>query len=136
MKRKFEGHKMSNSSTGFYADYLKNWQAKACGAKPTAAEFEAAHAIGCKPGTKVAVANAMYFRQSGATQGQVICAVGGPQLNKMRAAVAAGLAARVATPQAGKHTVYKLTLSKPRKAAGKPATGTPKPLEAQVNDAQ
>jgi hypothetical protein len=104
-----------------YADKLATWPVEVAGPKPAAANFKAAHALGARVGTKVALALAMYMRPKGATQGQVFNVVGSPQLNKMRAAIAAGHAKRVDMPRDGNgHMVYKLAL--PEKAASK-ATG-------------
>lgn len=117
-----------------YSIWLKAWQVKASGAKPTAENFAFAHALGCKPGSKTAMAVAMYHRPDGASQPQVVSVVGGPYLNKMREAVQAGHAARVPVPSnALGHTVYKLAL--PSKAARKPkaatkAAGKAKPTKA------
>lgn len=104
-----------------YAAQLKAWPVKFAGPKPTAENFAFAHSLGARPGTKTAVALAMYARTDGASQAQVININGGPYLNKMRAAIEAGHAARMPVPtNAQGHTVYKLAL--PAKGKGK-ATG-------------
>lgn len=104
-----------------YATTLANWPVDVAGPVPSAANFKAAHALGARVGTKVALALAMYMRPKGATQGQVFNVVGSPQLNKMRAAIAAGHAKRVDLPRDGRgHVVYKLAL--PEKAASKAAS--------------
>lgn len=112
----------------YYADKLKAWPTKYAGAKPTAEQFKAAHALGAKPGTKTAMAVAMYLRPGGATQGQVFNINGGPYLNKMRAIIEAGAAKREPMPQTAEgHTVYKLALAKPKaKATRKPKAAKPK----------
>lgn len=107
----------------WYREKLNTWQAKVAGPKPTAAQFEAAHGLGARPGTDAALAVAMYLRDSGATQGQVIIATGGPRLNKLRAIVAAGHATREPMEKnAEGHTIYKLALPKAKasKADSKP----------------
>lgn len=117
----------------WYRDTLKAWPVKVAGSKPTAAAFETAHALGAKPGTKTAVAIAMYLRPEGATQGQVFNVNGGPYLNKMRALLATKAATRVpmnANEQG--HTVYKLAL--PAKAATK-AKAARKPKAAKADKA-
>lgn len=122
----------ADGGMGAYKDLLASWPTKYAGPKPTAANFAAAHSLGPKPGTKTAVALAMYFRDGGADQGQVVVINKGPYLNAARAAVAAGQAIAVAMPANDGHKVYKLALptkkvskpkakaSKPRKAASKP----------------
>ena len=101
-----------------YAPMLKGWQVKLMGAKPEAKHFAKAHAMGVRVGTKGAVALAMYFRDEGATQGEVTIVNGGPYLNVARQAVTKGLAARVDGPSRGGHKVYRLALpvAKPVKA--------------------
>jgi len=113
----------SNNVLGYYATVLKGWQAKALGPKPTLAEFEAAHALGCREG-KQALAMAMYLRQGGATDGQVkmACIIqwgsSGSHHNKRRDLIGAKLVKAV--PQvtdAQGHKVYAVALT---------ATGTAK----------
>lgn len=116
---------------GFYADTLKGWNSKYAGAKPTADQFKTAHQLGARPGTKTAVAIAMYLRDNGATQGQVFVVNGGPYLNKMRALIEAGHAVRVPmSADASGHTVYKLAL--PTKKASKAKT----PRKPRVREAE
>lgn len=95
----------------YYAAFFKGWQVKALGEKPSVDMFSTVHALGVRPGSKVALAIAMYLRETGATQGQVITACGGPQLNKMRGFIESGVLKREAMPanDAG-HTVYRVTL--------------------------
>lgn len=123
---------------GHYSAALKAWPVKYAGPKPTADNFKAAHTLGARPGTKTAMAVAMYLRSDGATQAQIINVNGGAYLNKMRAAIEAGQATRVpmsATPQG--HTVYKLALgkakpakpAKPAKAASKAKPAKPAKVE-------
>ncbi len=116
---------------GFYTTVLKGWQTKHAGAKPTAEHFKLAHAMGARPGTKTAVAIAMYLRDNGATQGQVFVVNGGPYLNKMRALIEAGHAVRVPmSADASGHTVYKLALPT-KKAAKTKTTRKPRVREAE-----
>ncbi len=75
-----------------YAAFMKKWNAKLMGEKPTERELATAEALGFRSGSKVAFANAMYLREGGATADQIILAVGKPQLNGRRALVAAGIA--------------------------------------------
>lgn len=112
----------------WYRDSLNAWHAKTMGPKPTAAQFEAAHGLGARPGTDAAMAVAMYLRDGGATQAQVVVVTNGPRLNKLRAIVAAGHATREPMPknELG-HMVYKLALPKAKapakaKAPRKPRT--------------
>ena len=119
-------------NSGAYKAVLASWPSKFAGPKPTAADFAFAHALGARVGTKTAIALAMYARPNGASQAQVINVNGGPYLNKMRAAIEAGQAAREPVPaNAQGHTVYKLTLpakakaSKPRKAKAKAKAAKP-----------
>lgn len=121
------------NALGHYKAILAGWPTKFAGPKPTSANFAFAHSLGARPGTKTAVALAMYARDNGASQAQVINVNGGPYLNKMRAVIEAGHASRMPVPaNAQGHTVYRLALpvkakakakaTKPRKAkADKPA---------------
>lgn len=110
----------TGNAIAHYAAVLKNWPVKFAGPKPSNADFTNAHALGVRPGTKTAVALAMYMRPDGASQAQVINVNGGPYLNAMRAAIEAGHATRqpVAANASG-HTVYKLALPIKGKAANK-----------------
>lgn len=119
--------------TNWYSDYLKGWKPGELGEKPTAAQFEIAHKLGARPGTKVSMALAMYLRKSGATTSQVTkCTKGGPQLNKLRNLIALGAVKEVAVPRnSDGHKVYAVTLGSgkvpatPKKQATKEA-GTKK----------
>lgn len=102
-----------------YSATLKDWPVKFAGSKPTAEHFKTAHSLGARPGTKTAVAIAMYFRPEGATQGQVAVINDGAYLNKKRALVDAGHAVEVPMPTVNGHKVYKLAL--PTKKAGRKA---------------
>jgi hypothetical protein len=110
-----------------YGDKLKGWQVKTHGDQPTPENFATAHALGAKPGSKTALAIAMYLREQGITQGQMANALGGPFLNKARDLVSAKLAVRVPMPQVNGHTVYKLAMPAP-----KPVTSA-KPKAAKVS---
>lgn len=121
--------------TAAYAPFFKAWHAPACGPKPTAEQLIAAEQYG-RPGMKATLALAMYLRDGGATNAQVVAAVGNPQNNKRRQLIQAGkLVARrdgPATNEAG-HTVYRVALATakakaPRKAKpAKPAKPEAKP---------
>lgn len=114
-----------------YGDKLKGWRVPTHGAQPTPENFATAHALGAKPGSKTALAIAMYLRDEGITQGQMANALGGPYLNKARDLVTAKLAVRVPMQQVNGHTVYKLALPAPK--AAKPATnGKGKPASKQA----
>lgn len=134
-----------------YQNYLKGFSAKTTGPRPTAAEFAAAERFG-RPGNKVTLALAMYLRAGGATQAQVINAVGGQQLNKMRGLISRKLVKREAVPADGAgHTVYKISLTakadkvaapqadkparKPRKAKAKVTPQAETPAAATEADA-
>lgn len=128
----------TGNAADHYAAVLKNWPVKFAGPKPTTADFANAHALGVRPGTKTAVALAMYMRTDGASQAQVINVNGGPYLNAMRAAIEAGHATRQPVPaNASGHTVYKLTLPTKKaskaKAKAKPAKRKPaKPAKPET----
>jgi hypothetical protein len=100
---------MSNI-TQWYGDVLNRWAGDRLGRKPTAVELNTVHMLGLRPG-KQALANAMYLRPAGATQGQVIQACGAPQLNRMRGLVADGLVKRVPMSAAAGHTVYRIEIT-------------------------
>lgn len=98
--------------TDAYANLFKGWNVKVLGNKPTDDQLAAIHALGARPG-KQALANAMYLRDGGATNGQVVIACGASQLNKMRELVTRKLVKRdmnAGTNEAG-HTVYKINLT-------------------------
>lgn len=129
--------KQTDAST-FYANAFKAWP-KQAGAKPTAAMLQTIHGLGLRPG-KQALANAMYLREGGATNGQVILALeagfksGGPQLNRMRDLVSKGLVRMVEAPVAeGAVKVYRIALTKKGEAkAGKTtAAKADKPAKAE-----
>jgi hypothetical protein len=109
----------------WYGPYLKQWQPTTMGAKPSPADLTAAHTLGARPGSKVALALAMYLRPAGATNLQVIMACGNPQNNKRRALIAAGLlkGEPMANNQAN-HVVYRVSLST-GKGKGKGASNAP-----------
>lgn len=95
-----------------YATLFKGWNVKVLGEKPTDDQLAAIHALGARPG-KQALANSMYLRDSGATNGQVVIACGAAQLNKMRELVTRKLVKRdmnAGQNEAG-HTVYKISLT-------------------------
>jgi len=110
----------TGNALDWYRDTLKGWPTKFAGKAPTAQQFETAHALGAKPGTKTAIAIAMYLRPEGATQSQVTVVNNGPYLNKMRALIAAKQAVRLPVSPVDGHTVYKLAL--PSKTAVKAAS--------------
>lgn len=101
--------------TATYAVALKGWQTKVMGSKVTAEQLTAAHALGCRPG-KQALANAMYLRADGATDGQVKAACiaqwggAGSQHNK-RTDLANAKLVKVTKSKPGTHTVYAMTLT-------------------------
>lgn len=140
-------HAATGNPLAAYSAVLKTWPAKYAGPKPTAEIFKAVHGLGAKPGSKTAMALAMYLRNAGATQAQVVVINNGPYLNKMRQLVDAGAVKREALPKNDEgHTVYKLTLTakatakrKPaskRKATAKPASkATAKPAKPADNAA-
>jgi hypothetical protein len=114
---------------------LKGWQAKLSGAKPSQAIIDAAGALLKRTGTGKHLALAMYMRDGGATQAEVLLATGDTQINAFGDAVRSKVLAPVTThPARGGHKVYALALpvkraSKPRKAkvgkADKPAETAP-----------
>lgn len=109
---------MSNAIKA-YAGFFKGWPTKIAGPKPSAAQLDVAAQLGARVPSKVGLALAMYQRPQGATQGQVIAACGGPQLNKLRGLITAGKVSRVSMPNdAAGHTVYKMVL-KGRKTPAK-----------------
>ncbi len=111
---------MTTNSIKAYASFFTGWSVKALGAKPTAAQLATSEALGARQGSKVALALAMYQRPTGATQGQVITACGGPQLNKLRGLVTAGKVQRLPMPNNGAgHTVYRFALKGKIKAPAK-----------------
>lgn len=103
-----------------YDTFLKKWP-KEAGPKPTADQITAAETLGSRGGAKVTLALAMYLRDGGATNPEVIMAVGNPQLNKMRALAESGAVKKVPmAPKDGK-TVYKIELKAAKaKAPSKP----------------
>lgn len=102
---------MSNPALTPYTPLLKNWP-KSAGNKPTVEALTRIHELGARPGSKASIALAMYLRDTGATQAQVISVTGSPQLNKLRTLVQGGLAKRVNVPNDERgHTVYKVTLT-------------------------
>lgn len=122
---------MTTSQTT-YAAMFKNWQVKVLGPKPGDDLLNAIHNLGARPG-KQALANAMMLREGGATASQIVVACGAPQLNKMRAFVAAGVVKRDANVAASPegHTVYKLTLTP--KGQAKVKTAEARAAEAAKN---
>ena len=122
---------MNSKPSNAYTNLFKGWNVKVLGPKPNDDELAAIHALGARPG-KQALANAMYLRDGGATNGQVVMACGAPQLNKMRELVTRKLVRRdmnAGTNEAG-HTVYKIALTaageaKVKKAAEAPADDKP-----------
>lgn len=116
-----------------YANFFKGWAVKSTGPKPTQAQLDVAEGLGARQGSKVALALAMYQRPQGATQGQVIVACGGPQLNKLRGLIAAGKVSRVSMPNdAAGHTVYRMALKGRKKAVKAPATKVKAKAPAKV----
>ncbi len=105
-----------------YDTFLKTWP-KDAGPKPSQQELEAAESLG-KNGAKVTLALAMYLRDGGATNPEVMMAVGNPQLNKMRELASSGKVKKVPSAPRGNKTVYKIVLKaaeaskKPTKAKG------------------
>lgn len=107
----------ANNVLSYYETVLKGWQVKALGPKPTLANFEAAHALGCRAG-KQALAMAMYLRDSGATDGQVkmACIIqwgsSGSHHNKRRDIISAGwVKAKPVQADAQGHKVYAIALT-------------------------
>lgn len=100
----------TSNITAWYGDVFNGWAGDRLGRKPTAGELNTVHMLGLRPG-KQALANAMYLRPAGATQGQVIQACGAPQLNRMRGLVADGLVKRVPMSAAAGHTVYRIEIT-------------------------
>lgn len=129
------------ATTNNYSKFTKSW-AKGMGEKPSQALLETVEsALGGRVGAKVTFALAMYLRPEGATSGQIVQAVGGPQLNKMRELVNAKLAKRVQMPdnEAG-HTVYHIELAAKKatkaKAPKKANKKQPTLLEQEVAEEQ
>lgn len=99
-----------------YRPALAHWP-KACGDKPSEADFSVLHTLGLRAGAKHALAMAMYMRPDGATDAQVRQAAHkltpevahqGSLFNYMRQYVEAGLFSRnMAVPKG----VYQITLS-------------------------
>lgn len=108
----------NDAASSTYKNFLTKWP-KEAGSKPTDGELKKAEELGGRQGAKATLALAMYLRDGGATNREVMLAVGGPQLNKMRALVTAGKATRVNMAPKDGHTVYKITLKaeKPKKAS-------------------
>ena len=97
------------SALEYYKNTFKAWN-KEAGPKPTTKEVEQAHQL-ARPGSKDALALAMYLRPGGATSQQVSAATKGPRLNKLRHLVNAGTVKKLAAPTSGEgHTVYKIAL--------------------------
>jgi hypothetical protein len=117
-------------------DVLKAWP-KAAGTKVTEAQLAQAAGMLKRHGTAKHMGLAMYLRDAGATQPQVVLVTGDTQVNVSRELIAAGKAKAVAMPAAaGGHKVYRLAAATPAapkaKRAPRKATGkaTDKP-EAQ-----
>ena len=120
-----------------YTTLFKGWRDNVLGPKPSDAELAAIHALGARPG-KQALANAMYLRQGGATNGQVVIACGAPQLNKMRELVTRKLVKRdmnAGANEAG-HTVYKIALTAAGEAKVKKAGEAEANTEAPAKPAK
>ncbi len=99
-----------------YGWAFKHWR-KAYGEKPTALMLNMAHAFGMRAGTKVALANAMYLRQGGASSKLVSVVCGGPQLNVFYKLVDAKLINRTdERGPDGKVTHYRATITARGKA--------------------
>lgn len=112
------------------ASALKRWNVKAMGTKPTQALIEQSGSFLKRTGTGKHLALAMFMRDGGATQTEIIHATGDTQINCYYEAVRSETLASVdSNPARGGHKVYALALpvkkaKAPRKAraAKKPAT--------------
>ena len=89
---------------------LKNWPTEA-GRKPALTQLKQAATV-ARSGTKDALAIAMMLRDDGATQKQIIAALGQPHRNKPTALVLNGKAKRLPHPPKDGVTVYRLDLKK------------------------
>jgi len=99
--------------TGFYAHKLNprgGWS-KAAGPKPTAANFEAAHKAGLRPGSEVAFANALMQRAGGMTRAQLAATGTRPQFNAAKHLEASGIVKRVPMPPVDGDMVYRYALT-------------------------
>lgn len=95
-----------------YRDILDKWT-KEAGPRPTKDELEQVHLLGeCRPGSKDAFAVAMALRAGGATQNQIIAALGRPHRNKIAALVAKGTAVRITSQPYNGATCYKIEFAK------------------------
>ena len=116
------------SALDYYKNTYKAWN-KEAGPKPTIKEVEQAHQL-ARPGSKDALALAMYLRPGGATSQQVSAATKGPRLNKMRNLVDAGTVRKLAISASGEgHTVYKIALAA-KKASRTKKQELPVPVSA------
>jgi hypothetical protein len=100
---------MTNTSnvTNWYSANFKGWSEKQLGPKPTEQQLTAVHMLNCRPG-KQALAIAMYLRDGGASQSQIVQVCGAPQLNKARDLATDNYLKRIPiAPDAKGHTVYK-----------------------------
>lgn len=104
--------------TGYYTHKLKAWP-KAAGAKPTAANFEAAHASGLRPGSEVAFANALMHRADGMTRLELDATGTNPQFVAAARLERAGRVKRIPHAPRDGQMVYRIALAaKPAKADG------------------
>lgn len=91
-----------------YREIFDGWT-KEAGPRPTKDELEQVHALGdCRPGSKDAFAVAMALRPGGATQNQIIAALGRPHRNKIAALVAKGTAVRIFSQPHNGTVCYKI----------------------------
>lgn len=147
-----------------YGHVLGHWHSASMGDKPALTLFEAAHALGCRPG-KQALARALEMRDGGATDGQIKAACiaqwgnSGSHHNK-RGELSAAKLVTVVKSKPGAHTVYSIKLTdkgtarvkaggpeavivetvKPKakgkaKGAVKPKPATPEAPQPQVTEA-
>lgn len=121
-----------------YRQVLSHWRTKELGPKPTLAQLEAAHALGCRPG-KQALAVAMCLRQGGATDGQMKMACilnwgsSGSHHNKRGDLVDRKLVRNVISGEdASGHKVYTIALTPKGEALVRPKV---KPVEAPAQEA-
>ena len=116
------------------ATCLKAWRAALMGAKPSQALIEQAGSLVKRTGTAKHLALAMYMRDGGATQGEVLLATGDTQINAYGEAVRTkALNAVTSNPARAGHKVYALALPAP-KAPRKPRAAKAKPVEPASTD--
>lgn len=102
----------SNNLSSAYASFLKSWDSKKAGAKPTDREFQLVQDLGMKAGTKVSFAISMMLREKGSTSPEIIAAVGTQQLVMAGTLAKAGKLVKVAVPSRNGHKVYAFKLGK------------------------